>query len=134
MTSTARHDSSSRKTLWAGRILFVVPVLFLLFDGVIHLMMIPPVVEAFSRLGYPVSLAFGIGILELACLALYVIPRTAILGGILLTGYLGGAVSTNLRAGAGAFPVIFPVIIGVLLWGALFLRDARVRELIPLRT
>ncbi len=80
----------ARNTLWAGRILGALPVLFMLFDSVIKVIQIDPVVEAFTRLGYPVSLAPVIGILALACVVVYVIPRTSVLGAILLTGYLGG--------------------------------------------
>jgi hypothetical protein len=92
-----------------------------------------PVVEAFAQLGYPLSVSIGLGVLELICLALYLIPRTSVLGAILLTGYLGGAVATQLRVGAGLFPLLFPAILGVLLWGALLLRDDRLRSFIPLR-
>jgi hypothetical protein len=109
-------------------------VLFLLFDGVIKLMRVPPVVEAFARLGYPDSLATGIGLLELVCLALYVVPRTAVLGAILLTGLLGGAVATHLRVGDPLFShVLFPIDVGALLWAGLYLREDRLRELIPWR-
>jgi hypothetical protein len=112
-----------------------VPVLFLLFDSVIKLMQIGPVVESFSQLGYPVSLALGIGILELVCLALYVIPRTSMLGAILLTGYLGGAVATHVRVGSPLFShVLFPIYVAVLIWGGLVLRDDRLRGLFPLRS
>lgn len=105
-------------------------VLFLLFDSTIHLMNIPPVVQAFARLGVPDSLALAIGVLELVCVILYVIPRTAILGAVLLTAYLGGAVAINLRAD---YPLYFPVIVGVLVWTALYLSDERVRALMPVR-
>jgi len=91
-------------------------------------------VEAFAQLGYPVSLAFSIGILELMCLVVYVIPRTSILGAILLTGYLGGAVASNVRIDTPLFThVLFPIYVGVFIWGGLFLRDDRLRALIPLR-
>ncbi len=133
MTQAIRTDPASGGALWTGRILFAVPVLFFLFDSITHMMRVAPVVQAFSQLGYPVSLAVVLGIIQVVCLILYVIPRTAILGAILLTGYLGGAVSTNLRVSAGPFPVLFPVFIGVMFWGALYLRDNRLRELIPLR-
>jgi hypothetical protein len=84
-------------------------------------------------LGYPESVILGLGIVLTASTLLYAIPRTAVLGAILLTGYLGGAVATHVRVGGGAFPVLFPVCIGVLLWGGLVLRDARLRSLLPLR-
>ncbi len=111
------------------------PVLFLLFDSVIKLMQITPVVESFNQLGYPASLAPAIGILELVCIALYVIPRTSILGAILLTGYLGGAVATHVRVGSPLFShVLFPIYVAVLIWGGLVLRDERLRGLVPLRS
>ena len=92
------------------------------------------VTETTVQLGYPESVILGLGIVLLACTALYLIPRTAVLGAILLTGYLGGAVATHVRVGASPFEILFPVIFGALLWGGLFLRDERLRELIPLRT
>ena len=92
------------------------------------------VTETFVQLGWPVSLAKGIGILELTCLVVYIVPPTAVLGALLLTGYLGGAVATHVRIGNPLFShTLFPVYIGLLLWGALFLRDARVRALISIR-
>ncbi len=132
MKSGSQTAPVSTKRLWAGRTLSALAVLFLLFDSVIKLMRIDPVVESFGRLGYPVSLAHGIGTLELACLAAYVIPRTAPFGAILLTAYLGGAVATHVRIGDPLFThVLFPTYIGVLIWGGLFLRDARLRVRIP---
>ncbi|MGZ6104880.1 MAG: DoxX family protein [Vulcanimicrobiaceae bacterium] len=124
---------SSEKRLWAGRIVSAIAVLFLLLDGVIHVMNIAPVVEAFARLGFPDTLALYIGIIELVCIAVYVIPRTAVLGAVLLTGYLGGAVATQVRAGSTLFEAMFPIILGVLIWSGLLLRDDRLRALIPLR-
>jgi len=119
---------------WAGIILSALPVLFVLFDGAIHLMVIPPVVEAFTKLGYPVSTSRALGVIELVCIVLYLIPRTSVLGAVLLTGYLGGAVATNLRVGSPLFSnTLFPVYVGILAWGGLFLRDERVRALIPVR-
>ena len=113
----------SRKRLWAGRVTNAAAVLFLLFDATIKLMVIPPVVEAFTRLGFPVDLARGIGTLELACLIVYLIPRTAIPGAILLTGFLGGAVVTHVRVGDPLLShVLFPVYVGALVWGGLLLR------------
>ena len=120
----------SKKMLWAGYIISVLPVLMLLFSGVMKLMKPPSVVEGFVRLGYPEGLALGIGVVELACAALYVIPRTSVLGAILLTGYLGGATATHVRIGE---PFFAPIVLGVLVWGGLFLRDARLRALLPLR-
>jgi DoxX-like family len=119
------------KTLWAGRILSALSVLFLLFDAAGHLIVPSAVVEAFNRLGYPLGLSSALGIIELVCLAVYAIPRTAILGAILLTGYLGGAVATHLRVHDPVFDTIFPIIFGVLVWAGLYLRDPRLRALIP---
>lgn len=116
--------------LWAGYILTALPVLMLLMSAVMKFVKPPPVVEGFAHLGLPESLALGIGILELICTVVYLIPRTAILGAILLTGYLGGATVIHLRVGD---PFIMPSIIGVLVWGGIFLRERRLRELIPLR-
>jgi hypothetical protein len=110
-------------------------VLFLLFDSAIKLMVIDPVVESFGQLGYPVSVSVGIGLLELVCLVLYVIPRTSVLGAILLTGYLGGAVATHVRVGSPMLThVLFPIYVAALVWGGLFLREARLRALVPLRS
>lgn len=123
----------SKKMLWTGRIIGALPALFLLLDGVMKLVKPAPVVEATVRLGYPESVILGLGIVLIACTVLYLVPRTAILGAILLTGYLGGAVATHVRVGEGPFPVLFPVIFGVMIWGGLWLRDERLRALIPLR-
>jgi len=133
MQSAAFVNSPPRTISWTGRSLSTLVILFMVFDGVIHVVKPAPVVEAFAQLGYPLSAAVGLGIVELACVVLYAVPRTAVLGAVLLTAYLGGAVATQLRIGAGAFPVVFPVIVGVLLWGGLALRDARVRALISSR-
>jgi uncharacterized membrane protein YphA (DoxX/SURF4 family) len=120
----------SKKMLWAGYILSALPVLMLLFSGVMKLVKPAPVVEGFVRLGYPESLALGIGIVELVCAVLYVVPRTSVFGAILLTGYLGGATATHLRIGE---PFFAPIVLGVMVWGGLFFRDARLRALLPLR-
>ena len=124
----------SKKMLWVGWIMSGIPSLFLLVDGVMKLLKPEPVVEATVKLGYPEDVIVGLGIVVLACTVLYIIPRTAVLGAILLTGYLGGAVATHVRAGEGAFPILFPVIFGAVLWGGLYLRDARLRALLPLRS
>ncbi len=109
--------------LRAGRIVTAVAALFLAFDAAIHILRIPPVVEAFARLGFPLALSVPIGVLELACLIAYVLPGTAVLGAVLLTGYLGGAVAVQLRAGSPLFAeALFPVYVGVLVWGGLLLR------------
>ena len=128
-TPGAQRDGKWR--IRAGFAVSALPVLFLLFDSVIKLLVIPPVVESFAQLGYPVSLARGIGVLELGCLMLYVLPRTAVLGAIVLTGFLGGAISTHLRIGDPLFShVLFPVYVGLLVWGGLFLRNDTLRALL----
>jgi hypothetical protein len=109
--------------------------LFLIPDAIMKFIKPAPVVEAFTHVGWPLSLANALGILLLFCTALYVFPRTSVLGAILLTGYLGGAVATHLRAGDPLFShVLFPTYLGVLLWLGLYLRDDRLRALIPLRS
>src|SRR5207248_6504119 len=99
----------SKATLWAGRVLSGVPALFLLVDGVMKLFKPPQVVEPTLRLGYPEGVIVGLGVVLLSCLLLYLVPRTSVLGAILLTGYLGGAVATHVRVGDELFPVLFPV-------------------------
>jgi hypothetical protein len=124
----------SRKQLWTGRILAGLAVLFLIFDGVIKLAVIPPVVESMHRLGYPLGLARWLGVLELACLAAYLIPQTSVLGAVLLTGFLGGAVATHVRVVDPLLShVLFPTYVAALLWAGLYLRDPRVRDLVPFR-
>ena len=134
MESVTVSTGGSGQRLWARRIISALPVLFLLFDAVIHIVRIGSVDKAFTDLGYAASLAVPLGIIELICLILYVIPRTSVLGAVLLTGYLGGAVATNLRVGAPLFShVLFPVYVGVLLWAGLYLRDKRLRAVFPVR-
>jgi len=122
-----------KTTIWAGRIISALAILFLTFDSIIKVLNLAPAVEATTQLGYPASLVIGLGLLELACLIVYVIPRTSVLGAILLTGYLGGGIATQIRAASPLFSVVFPLIISALVWGGLFLRDERLRALIPLR-
>lgn len=96
-------------------------------------MMPPPVVDASARLGFPMSLSVGVGILLLVCTALYAIPRTAVLGAVLLTGFFGGAVAIQLRAGSPMFETVFPVIFGVIVWAGILLRESRISQIFPLR-
>lgn len=122
---------SSRGRLWTGRILSALPVLMMLMSAVMKFMKPAPVVETFiSKLGYPESTLVPIGVLELACVVLYAIPQTAVLGAVLVTGYLGGAIATHVRVGD---PFIPPLVLGVLAWAGLYLRDERLRALLPLR-
>jgi hypothetical protein len=135
MASAAETAPISKKKLWVGRIISALPVLFLLFDSAIKLIKIAAVVEGTVQLGYPESVIRPLGILLLVCTVLYVIPRTSVLGAILLTGYLGGAVATHVRHGDPLFShVLFPVYLGILLWLGLYLRDDRVRALVPLQS
>jgi len=120
----------SKKLIWTGRILSALVVLFFLMDGVMKLFKPAVVVEATRQLGYPESHIVGIGVVLLACTLLYIFPRTSILGAILLTGYMGGAVASQVRVGAGWFNVMFALMFGVLVWAGLWLRDMRVRNLL----
>lgn len=129
MHSATLARQSAATVSWTGRILTGLAVAFMVFDGVIHVLKPAPVVEAFAQLGVPIGISVGIGIVELVCTALYAVPRTAVIGALLLTGYLGGAIATQVRAGAGWFPTIFPVLIAALVWGGLALRDSRVKGL-----
>jgi hypothetical protein len=133
MLAANRTVPTIKTTTWAGWIVSTLAVLFLSFDTIIKVLNLAPAVEATTQLGYPASLVIGIGLIELACLAVYIFPRTAVLGAILLTGYLGGAIATQVRATAPLFPIVFPLIVGALVWGGLFLREQRLRALIPFR-
>ena len=133
MTQTDLQTSKS--TIWIGRIVSGLPALFLLVDGAMKLVKPAVVVQATTKLGYSESLIVPIGIILILCTLLYLIPTTSVLGAILLTAYLGGAVATHVRAAeGGVFPIIFPIIFGALLWIGLYLNDTRLRALIPLRS
>ncbi len=125
-----------RKTkLWLGRAITAIPILFLLFDSAIKLMNIPAVAESFKSLGFRTNLALELGILELVLIAVYLIPRTAILGAVLWTGYLGGAIATHLRLGNPLFShILFPLYVALPLWLGLWLRDARLRAALAPQT
>jgi hypothetical protein len=125
--------SASKAARWTGRILGGLAALFLLFDGAMKLAKPDFVVEGTLKYGYAESVIVPLGVVLISATLLYLIPRTAALGAILLTGYLGGAVDAHVRAGEGAFPVLFPAVLGAILWGALYLRDTRVRALVPVR-
>jgi hypothetical protein len=131
MTSDTQPAPASKAMFWTGWILTVLPALMLLFSGSLKLMKPDDMVKSMDHLGYPERLLFALGILEVACTLVYLNPRTAVLGAILLTGYLGGAIATHVRLLEGQAAV--PVVLGVLVWLGLFLRDARVRALIPIR-
>ena len=128
------ETSVSKKALWAARIIGGLPALFLLLDGAMKLFKPAFVVDATVKLGYSESTIIPIGIILLVCTILYLIPATTVLGAILLTGYLGGAVATHVRMGEDVFSMVFPVIFGALIWFALYLCEPRLRALIPLRS
>jgi DoxX-like family len=131
MQSAAAAAPIGRARLWTGRALSGLAVVFLAFDSVVKVLCLPAAVEATTQLGYPNSVIVGLGVLELGCLAAYVIPRTAIPGAILMTGYLGGALASQLRVGNPLFThLLFPVYVAALIWGGLFLRDRRVKALV----
>jgi hypothetical protein len=135
MQSDTRTASPSNTSLWAGRVMTGLAVAFLVVDGLVKFTRMPAVVEASDQLGIPLHLNPAIGILLLACVALYAAPRTSVLGAILLTGYLGGAVAMHARVGNPLFShLLFPTYVGALIWGGLYLRDSRLRALVPLRT
>jgi hypothetical protein len=130
--SDIQAGSTSNKSLWTGRILSGLAVAFLLFDAIIHVMKPAPVVDGFAKLGFPLSVAVPLGIIELVCVALYVIPRTSVFGAILLSGYLGGAIASQVRIGSPMISTtLFPIYVALFLWGGLYFRDDRVRALIP---
>ena len=132
--STSPAARASAVTIWAARIMMTVAVLFLAFDSVIKVLQTSIAVDATVKLGYAASAVALIGAIEIVCLIAYVIPRTSVFGALLLTGYLGGAIASQLRAGNPLFShVLFPVYVALLVWAPLYLRDARVRALVPLR-
>jgi hypothetical protein len=124
----------SKGRLWTGRIISGLVVLFLLFDSITKVMKVRAVIEASAQLGYPVNAIVTIGIILFVCTAFYIIPQTAVLGAILLTGYLGGAVAANLRIGSAMFNTFFPIVFAALAWTGIFLRESRLGALIPFRT
>lgn len=124
----------SSKALWAGWIMSGFAALFLLFDAAVKVLELPLAVEATTQLGYPQSVIVGLGLLQLACLVIYLLPRTSVLGAVLWTGYLGGAIATHLRVGSPLFShTLFPIYVAALLWGGLWVRDERLRSVLPIR-
>src|SRR6185369_11140833 len=115
--------------LWTGRVLSALAVIFLAFDGAIKLLKLKPVLDATAQLGFPAGSIIPVAVLLLTCTSLYVIPRTRLLGAILLTGYLGGAVTAHVRVGNPVFETTFPIIVGAVVWAGLVIRDGRVRAL-----
>jgi len=124
-----------RSTVWTGRTLTAVAVLFLIFDATVKLLQLTPAVDATAQLGFKASVLVPLGIIEALCLAAYLVPQTSVAGAILWTGYLGGAVAVQLRVGNPLFSnVLFPVYVAALLWGGLWLRRAQLRAVVPLMT
>jgi hypothetical protein len=136
MPTIAEKAPVSKPALWLGRVLSGLVILFLLFDGAIKLVPWPVVTETMDRIGYGSSetLARSLGIITVACTVLYAIPPTSILGAILLTGYLGGAMASHLRIGSPLFShTLFGLYLGLMVWGGLWLRDKSLRASIPFR-
>ena len=135
MTSAASNAASlpqpSDRATWAGRVLSGLPVLMLTFDAAAKIARLKPMIEGTVKLGYPASTVFPIGLILLACVIVYVIPRTAPLGAVLLTGYLGGAIATHVRVGNPLFThELAPIYVAAFIWGGLYLRDPRVRAVL----
>ena len=132
-TTTARN-AGSRARIWSGRVLSTLAILFLAVDAIGKLLELTPYVEATARLGFAPGAVFTLGVIEAACVALYVIPRTAIVGAVLLTGWLGGAIATHVRLGSPlATHTLFPIYVAILIWGGLYLRDAWLRGILAPR-
>jgi DoxX-like family len=132
--AAASLDTHAKKRLVTGYILTGLVALFLTFDTVMKVLRLAPAVQGTTELGYPVGTVIWIGVIELACLVLYLAPRTSVLGALLLTGYLGGAIATHVRVGSPlASHTLFPIYVAVMAWGGLYLRETRLRELIPFR-
>jgi hypothetical protein len=131
MSSETLSTPTNSKLVWAGRIVSALPVLMLVMSAVMKLTQAEGAVKGFAAFGYDPKVLVPLGVVELVCVILYVIPQTAVLGAILLTGYLGGATATHLRVGD---PFIAPVIAGVIVWLGIYLRDPRLRALVPWRS
>jgi DoxX-like family len=133
MATDSQPAPASKAMFWTGWIVSILPVLMLVMSGAMKFLQPPDAVEGFAHLGWPLQLAVALGMIELGATLLYLVPQTAVLGAILLTGYLGGAIATHVRIGEHG-QIVIPVVMGVLIWLGLYLRDARLRSLIPLRS
>ena len=128
-------ESSAKNRSIVGYVLTALVAAFLAFDTVLKLLQLAPAMQGTTELGYPASSVLVIGVIELVCLVLYLIPRTSVLGALLLTGYLGGAIATHVRIGSPlATHTLFPIYVALMIWGGLYLRESRLRALLPLRT
>ena len=131
--SVTGPQNPTKRAIWTSRVLAGLATLFLSFDAAIKVLGLPIAVEGTAQLGYPTSVIFGIGVTEIVCLAAYLVPRTAVLGAILWTGYLGGAIATHVRVGNPLFShVLFPIYVAAFIWDSLWLREPRLRALLPL--
>ena len=128
-------ESSAKKRSIAGYVLTGLVALFLTFDTVMKVLQLAPAMQGTIELGYPASTVLTIGLIELVCLVLYLVPRTSVLGALVLTGYLGGAIATHVRVGS-PLPThtLFPIYVALMVWGGLYLRESRLRPLLPFRT
>jgi DoxX-like family len=127
-------EPQAKKQRITGYVLTAFVALFLTFDAVLKVLKLAPAVQGTTELGYPVDTVLGIGVIELVCLTLYLVPRTSVLGALLLTGYLGGAIATHVRVGSPLVShTFFPIYVALMMWGGLYLRETRLRELVPLR-
>lgn len=134
MQSTLQRTPFINARLWTGRTMSGIAILFLLFDSIIKVLGFAAAVEGTTQLGYPATAVLPIGIIELICLFIYMVPRTSILGAVLLTGYLGGAIATHVRVESPLFThILFPIYVAVLIWGGLLLRDPQLRKFILFR-
>jgi len=133
-TSLSAVNAPSKGAIWTGRVITTLVVLFLAFDGITKVIKDPHVLSAMADLVFPVSTIVAIGAVLLVCTLLYAIPQTSVLGAILLTAHLGGAVAVQVRVGHPLFESSFPIIFGVLVWLGVYLREPRLRALVPLRT
>ena len=128
-------ESSAKKRSIAGYVLTGLVALFLTFDTVMKMLQLAPAMQGTIELGYPASTVLTIGLIQLVCLVLYLVPRTSVLGALVLTGYLGGAIATHVRVGS-PLPThtLFPIYVALMVWGGLYLRESRLRQLLPFRT
>ena len=132
VTAGSSSDAGVGRTTWIGRAIGGLAVAFLIFDSAGKLLEVQPVIDSARQLGYSPDIMFGLGVILLSCVLVYVVPRTSVLGAVLLTGYLGGAVATHVRVGSPLFThVLFPTYVATLLWGGLILRDPRLRAFLP---
>ena len=131
MDTSNTSNQPSKLQLWTGYVLSALPVLLMAMSGVMKLAHPPMILEGFAKSGMSLTTLIIIGVIELLCVVIYLIPRTAVLGAVLTTGYMGGAIMVHVRAGEAS--LIAPLVLGMCAWGGLFLRDKRIRELLPLR-